>query len=94
MYLGKRFSVIMADCFLLPIKGLFVVVEIDQYWVGLFILVFSYFQMSDSSILWCIIEDFVGFDYYMPCLPGAFSGTTSHLKIRKLSLMSPPQNVQ
>ena len=50
--------------------------------------------MSDSGVPWCILQDFKGFDYHMPLFPSAFGGTASHLEVRKLSLMSPPQNVQ
>ena len=50
--------------------------------------------MLNSSVFWCIVEDLVGLNYYVPCLSGALGGTTGCLEIRKLSLMSLPQNVQ
>ena len=84
----------MADCFLIPVVSVFVVVEVDQYRIGSFVLVYSGFKALDSSVSWCFSEDFVGLDDYAPRSFGALGGTTSRLEIRKLSLMSPPRNVQ
>ena len=84
----------MADCFLISVVDVFVVVEVDQYRVGSFVLVYSRFEALDSSVPWCFGKDFVGLNGYAPRSFGAFGGTTSRLEIRKLSLMSPPRNVQ
>ena len=84
----------MANCFLIPVVDMFVVVEVDQYRIGSFILVYSDFKTLDSSVSRCFSEDFVGLDDYAPRSFGALGRTTGRLEIRKLSLMSPPRNVQ
>ena len=84
----------MANCFLVSVVGVLVVVKVDQYQVMSFVPVFSCFETLDPSISWCLVEDFVGLDRYAPRSFGAFGRTTSRLEVRKLSLMSPPRNVQ
>ena len=84
----------MANCFLISVVGVLVVVKVDQYRVGPFVLVYPWFETLDLSISWCLVEDLVGLDRYAPRSFGAFSRTTSRLEVRKLSLMSPPRNVQ
>ena len=87
-------SVVVADCFLVPVIRMFVVVKIDQYRIGSFVLIYSCFEALNSSVSWCFAKDLVWLDGYAPRPIGAFGGTTSRLEIRKLSLMSPPRNVQ
>ena len=84
----------MANCFLIPVVGVFVVVEVDQYRIGSFIPVYSGFKTLDLSVSRCFGEDFVGLDDYAPRSFGTFGRTTGRLEIRKLSLMSPPRSVQ
>ena len=73
---------------------MFVVVEVDQYRVRSFVSVYSRFKALDPFVSWCFAKDLVGLNGYAPRSFGAFGRTTSRLEIRKLSLMSPPQNVQ
>ena len=66
-------SVVVANCFLIPVVGVFVVVEIDQYRIGSFVPIFSCFKALDSAISWCLGKDLVGLDSYAPRSFGAFS---------------------
>ena len=84
----------MTDCFLVSVIGVLVVVEVDQYQIGSFVPIYSCLKALDPSVSWCLAKDFVGLNSYAPRPFGAFGGTTSRLEIRKLSLMSPPRNVQ
>ena len=63
----------MADCFLVPVVGVLVVVKVDQYWIGSFILVYSCFKTLNMSISWGFTEEFVRFNHYVPRSFGAFS---------------------
>ena len=56
----------MADCFLFPVKGLRVVVKVYQYQIVSLVLIFPYFEASDASVSWCVVEEFIGFNYYVP----------------------------
>ena len=67
----------MANCFLVSVVRVFVVVKIDQYRIGSFVSVHSGFKTLDSSVSWCFSEDFVGLDGYAPRSFGALGGTTS-----------------
>ena len=91
---GAPLSVVVADCFLVSVVGMLVVVKVDQYWVGPSVLVYPCFETLDTSISWCLVENLVGLDRHAPRSFGAFDRTTSRLEVRKLSLMSPPRNVQ
>ena len=84
----------MADCFLISVIRVLVVVKVDQYWVGSPVLVYPWFETLDLSVSRCFVEKLVGLDRHAPRSFGAFDGTTSRLEVRKLSLMSPPRNVQ
>ena len=84
----------MANCLLVSVIGVLVVIEVDQYWVGSLVFVYSYLEALNSSVPWCFAKDFVGLDGHAPRSFGALGGTTSRLEVRKLSLMSPPRNVQ
>ena len=91
---GAPLSVVVADCFLVSVVGVLVVVKVYQYRVGLSVLVYPCFETLDTSIPWCLVKDSVGLDRHAPRSLGAFGRTTSRLEVRKLSLMSPPRNVQ
>ena len=91
---GAPLSIVVANCFLIPVVDVFVVVKVDQYRVGSFVSVYPCFKMLDLSVSWCFAKDFVGLNGHAPRSFGAFGGTTGCLEIRKLSLMSPPRNVQ
>ena len=84
----------MANCFLVSVVDVFVVVEIDEYRIGSFVSLYSRFKALNSPVPWRFCKDFVGLDGYAPRSFGAFGGAASRLEIRKLSLMSPPRNVQ
>ena len=64
--------VVMTNCFLIPIVGMLVVIKVDQYWITSFVLVYSCFEMLDTSVSWGFTKEFVRFDYYVPWSFGAF----------------------
>ena len=71
-----------------------VVVKIDEYWVIALVLAGSVgFNPLDASVPWCCTDDLFWSDDDAPSL-GAGSRATSRLVLTKLSLMSPPRNVQ
>ena len=62
----------MADCFLIPIEGVFVIVKVYQYQVQLFIPVSFCFEVLNPSVPWCLAEDLVRLDHHAPCSLSAF----------------------
>ena len=71
-----------------------VVVEINEYWIIAFILAGNVgFNPLNAFVSWCCIDDLFWGDDDAPDL-GAGGRATSRLDLTKLSLMSPPRNVQ
>ena len=68
---GTPLSIVVANCFLVSIIRMFVVVKVDQYRIRSFVPVYSRFEALNSSISWCLVEDFVGLDGYAPRSFGA-----------------------
>ena len=71
-----------------------VVVEINEYWIIAFILAGNVgFNPLNAFVSWCCIDDLFWGDSNAPDL-GAGGRAASRLVLTKLSLMSPPLNVQ
>ena len=84
----------MADCFLVAVPLALVVVEIYEYWIVAFVFpCYICFYSLDTLVPWRSVDDLVWGDDNAPNL-GAGGRATSRLDLRKLSLMSPPRNVQ
>ena len=84
----------MADCFLVAVPLALVVVEIYEYWiVALVLSCYVCFYSLDAFVAWRSADDLVWGDDNAPSL-GAGGRATSRLVLTKLSLMSPPRNVQ
>ena len=87
-------SVVVANRFLVAVPLTLVVVEVDEYWIIAFILASNIgFNPLDAFVSWCCTDDLFWGDDNAPSL-GAGGRTTSRLDLTKLSLMSPPRNVQ
>ena len=87
-------SVIVADRLLVAVPLTLVVVEIDEYWIVAFILAGDVgFNPLYAFVPWCCTDDLFWSNGDAPNL-GAGRRATSRLVLTKLSLMSPPRNVQ
>ena len=84
----------MADCFLVAVPLALVVVEINEYWVIAFVLAGNVgFNPLNAFIPWSCLDNLFWGDDNAPSF-GAGGRATSRLVLTKLSLMSPPRNVQ
>ena len=71
-----------------------VVVEVDEYWIVTFVpACYVCFYSLNAFVSGCRIDDLVWGNDNAPRL-GAGGRATSCLDLTKLSLMSPPRNVQ
>ena len=87
-------SIIEADCFLVAVPLALIVVEVDEYWIITFVLSnYVCLYPLNASVPWCGIDDLVWSDDNAPRF-GTGGRATSRLGLTKLSLMSPPRNVQ
>ena len=69
---GTPLSVVVANCFLISVISVLVVIKVDQYRIGSFVSVYSCFKALNSSVSRCFTEDLIGLDGYTPRSLGAF----------------------
>ena len=87
-------AVVVADRFLTAVPLALVVVEIYEYWIVTFVLpCYVCFYSLNALVPWRSTDDLFWGDDDAPDL-GAGGRATSRLDLTKLSLMSPPRNVQ
>ena len=59
----------MADCFLVAVPLVFVVVEVNEYWIVAFVLAGNVgFYSLDTSVSWCRTDDLFWGDDNAPSL--------------------------